>query len=65
MIYIGKKPNFINKYKFMISVIFMTEAFPHPEYYSPTNQAANVKPSMFVGLYKVVYVVKLLTGRLP
>jgi hypothetical protein len=46
----------------MTSVIFMTEAKPHPEYYSPTNQTAKVKPSMLVGLYEVVYVVKLLTG---
>jgi len=34
----------------MITVIFMTEAFPHPKYYSATNQTANVKLSMLVGL---------------
>jgi hypothetical protein len=43
----------------------MTAALPDPKYYSATNQTANVKPSMLVGLCKVVYVVKLLTGRLP
>jgi hypothetical protein len=46
----------------MSFVIFMTEAFHHPEYYSATNQTAKLKPSVLVGLYKVVYVVKLLIG---
>jgi len=50
------------KHFFMSFVIFMTEAFHHPEYYSATNQTAKLKPSVLVGLYKVVYVVKLLIG---
>ncbi|GAC21174.1 hypothetical protein GARC_4232 [Paraglaciecola arctica BSs20135] len=49
----------------MITVIFVTEAFLAPEYYSATNQTSNVKPSMLVGLYKVVYIVKVLIGKLP
>ncbi|AGH46440.1 hypothetical protein C427_4338 [Paraglaciecola psychrophila 170] len=40
----------------------MTETFLHPKYYRPTNQTAKVKPAKLVGLYKVVYEVKLLTG---
>ena len=38
----------------MITVIFMTEAFRHPEYYSATNQTAQLKPSMLVRLRRMV-----------
>ena len=48
-----------------ITVIIMTVAFFCPAYDCPTNQTAKLKPLTLVGLYKVVYVVKLLIGILP
>jgi len=53
---------FYFKNYFICSVIFVTEAFFSPTYDCPTNQIAKIKPNVLLGLFKVVYSVKLLIG---
>ncbi|AAZ26128.1 hypothetical protein CPS_1314 [Colwellia psychrerythraea 34H] len=41
----------------------MTEALPYLEYHSLINQTSNGKPSIFVGLSRIVLGAKLLTSN--